>query len=262
MTYKSSNEAELVACIVQTKNLLLRRRFGLLLRPNNADRARARALVHSTLPGLAPQEKGALVRALYESALIGEPGKGAVLDLGGADLSGAELRGAELRYADLASTNLTTSDLREVDLRWANLARADLAQADLRQANLRLANLVEARLEGADLADADLGAADLSGAVLDGADLQGAKLGGVDSKRDASAFLAELVEEPAGGSPLGSKETSEHFRRLARLRRGPVSGTTLVGASLRGANLAGAKVTRAQLGQAASVEGAVLPEEI
>jgi hypothetical protein len=119
--------------------------------------ARARTL--TVLLGLDGPRKGALLKFLFESALIskdsGYSGSSGVIDLRGADLAGADLSGAHLHGAwlvnvNLAGARLTGADLAGADLRGANLTGADLAGAWLAETHFYKADLSRADL-GADL---------------------------------------------------------------------------------------------------------------
>jgi hypothetical protein len=140
------------------------------------------------------------------------------------DLRGAELRGAELRFASLQEADLSRADLRRADLRGARLERADLSGADLREGHLGQAYLRFTSLRDADLAGVNLSGADLGEAHLGGANLAGANLYDAD------------------------------------LRGADLRGADLSGANLSRAKLVGARVTGEQLGQAASLRGAILPD--
>ena len=105
-----------------------------------------------------------------------------------------------------------------------DFAKAVLDGADLSGVDLSEASLNFAHLSGADLSGADLSDADLWWAHLDGADLSGADLSGAD------------------------------------LRDANLSGANLSEADLSGANLSEAQVSSEQLAQAASLEGAIMPD--
>jgi uncharacterized protein YjbI with pentapeptide repeats len=119
---------------------------------------------------------------------------------------------------------LAEVDLRGVDLSWVDLSGVNLSGVELRGAKLVRTELVEADLSDADLIDADLSGADLSGADLSGAVLWRAELSG--------AYLrgADLVE------------------------------TDLPDVDLSEADLSGADVSQEQLEDAASLEGATMPD--
>ena len=119
------------------------------------------------------------------------------------------------------------------------MGKKDFSGADLEGASLSEAGLEGLLLEGAQLGGADLQRADLRGANLGGADLREAELSGADlsgaNLREADLGYARLIE--------------------ANLR-----GALLKGADLRGADLTAADVTAKQLAQAASLEGATMPD--
>jgi uncharacterized protein YjbI with pentapeptide repeats len=137
--------------------------------------ARARTL--TVVRRLNGEQKGLLVRFLYQSKLI-QKGKQSI-DLSGADLSQADLSGSELEGnrdrtftgyltlsgAQLFGVNLTDADLSEAKLSEANLVMADLTRANLTDAQLMFADLRSAILTGADLSGANLLGANLSGAT-------------------------------------------------------------------------------------------------
>jgi uncharacterized protein YjbI with pentapeptide repeats len=120
-----------------------------------------------------------------------------------------------------------------------DLERADLSKADLREANLPMVRLLrvdlsEADLTGANLYKAILGTANLSEADLSGAGLFGAWLSG------ANLTKANLS--------------------WAHLTGANLTLTKLSGAYLTKANLSEANVSQWQLDQAASLEGATMPD--
>ena len=124
--------------------------------------------------------------------------------------------------------------LSDGSVRGANLFGADLTGADLVLARLDHVDLSRANLSGADLCHADLSganltSADLSGAFLEETMLQGATLTGVN---------------------LSGANLSGAF----------LSDAALGGANLKRATLRGAEVVEEQLDQAASLEGAMLPD--
>ena len=216
-------------------------------------------------------------------------------DFRGAKIEQAALRGANLSEADLSRADLREADLRGANLRGANLSEADLSDADLSDADLHgvwlgRANLRGANLIGADLRQAwlktlyldsttridpkwhlvweihekggtnrDLQGVDLSGAWLDGADLSGANLQGADL---SGAFLwsahldgANLASANLAGGLLFDADLSGADLHVANLGR-----ADLLRADLSGADLSGATVTDRQLSQAASLEGATMPD--
>jgi uncharacterized protein YjbI with pentapeptide repeats len=159
-------------------------------------------------------------------------------------MDGATLEKALLRKATLHETILDSAKLREADLRTADLRNVKLTQADLNKARLCGANLSEAELDPADLNEADLSNANLSDAFLEMASLRKANLHG-----------ANLREAWVEGADL----------RDADLRSADLIGTDFKRANLTNANLSGADltiatITQEQLQQAASLEGATMPD--
>jgi uncharacterized protein YjbI with pentapeptide repeats len=130
----------------------------------------ARALTISTLPQLGGDQKGALLRFLFEIRLVAGPDRErAVLDLMNADFRGAQLHDASLNSALLKDVNLEGADLSKAFLHFTRFYEARMVGA-----NLREADLMEAGFSGAYLQDADF-----TGADLEGVDFQGAWLLGV-----------------------------------------------------------------------------------
>jgi uncharacterized protein YjbI with pentapeptide repeats len=161
------------------------------------------------------------------------------MDLGGTDLSGANLSEANLQNADLVGTNLRGALLGKAKLNGAYLASAELhdsylAESDLSHAYLFNAYLSDACLQGANLSDAVLQQAHLDNATLAQADLSGAGLTDADL-RGANFHNADLS-------------------------RANLSGADLSSAVLGDADLSDAKVTDEQLSQAASLQGATMPD--
>jgi Pentapeptide repeats (8 copies) len=116
---------------------------------------------------------------------------------------------------------------------------------------LKGTDLTQATLSGAELAKTDLEGTVLSGAHLEGANLSGANL------RDAELSGAYLHDTNLRGADLTGADLSDakgRFKSGARM-----SGARLDGADLSGADLANAKITEEQLRQAASLEGATMP---
>ena len=146
--------------------------------PQGGARARRLARAHTmvALSGLDPLRKGAVVRFLYESGMIGGQAEG----IGGGKpphiaLHGADLKGAALPHANLGWVNLCGTFLNRVDFRGSFLGGANLGGADLIEADLRGATLTNANLMLADLRDANLEDADLSGVIVTAAQLSTAK---------------------------------------------------------------------------------------
>ncbi|MDQ4078358.1 MAG: pentapeptide repeat-containing protein [Chloroflexota bacterium] len=161
--------------------------------PQDAVRAVARVRTLTTLQRLDGERKGALLKFLYEAALISptecrdvtadtpQHRKQAIVDLRDSDLSGIHLRRTTLKGVDLRGTILHEARLWKVDLRGA-----DLRRAILRGANLTEANLIGAGLNRADLGWASLAWAKLRGASLHEAGLWEADLRGADLRRLSS----------------------------------------------------------------------------
>jgi len=200
--------------------LLLDRQLGDAQRVKDEVKALARTLTLTTLRGLDGERKGAVVKFLFESGLIGKGGLEAVVDLRDADLKDAKLdymylwtvrlqkanlEGVNLRRADLISacfgmTNLTQATLiraklRNAEMQLATLKRANLEKAYLNDADLRGAILTEANLTNAILENTNLYEATLTGAILRGAILEGAT---VTEKQLRTAILDENTILPDG----------------------------------------------------------------
>lgn len=140
-----------------------------------------------------------------------------------------KLDSSNLEGADLAGANLRGIYLRGAILRNAILRHTDLRGADLQGADLQEARLEEAHLEGANLADANLRGTSLQGAILRDAILRYADLHG-----------ATLIH--------------------ADLRGADLEGAKLEGANLAKANLIGANPMLADVEQAATLDGAIMPD--
>ncbi|MBI3910253.1 MAG: pentapeptide repeat-containing protein [Armatimonadetes bacterium] len=182
-------------------------------KPGDAVQTIARTLTLTVLGGLDEERKGALVKFLFESALIHKSKR--VIKLKGADLSGADLRDADLRVRraeaqakedgiSLRGANLRNADIRRSKLRNSDLFGADLGGAKLERANLGGANLSRADLGGAKLERANFGGANLSRADFCNATLQDANLGGTDLT-DANFAGADL----RGADLRGSKNLTQ-----------------------------------------------------
>jgi uncharacterized protein YjbI with pentapeptide repeats len=209
----------------------------------------------TTARTLDSQRKGLLLRFLHESDLItaerqpeSETVATRIIDLKDVDLSEANLIRANLEKADLRGVFLHKADLRR-----ANLHKADLCGAILIRADLRGAFLNEAKLERADLKGANLHGTDLNNAKLSLANLEGANLEGVD-----------LTWADLRAAPLNQANLNRATLYGANLSRAELKGANLKGADLRvadlsEANLEKAKVTTEQLGEARSLEGAIMP---
>ena len=193
-------------------------------KPEDVIRDIARSRTLSTLRTLDGTRKGLLLRFLHESQLINVEGEEQEDGNPIVSLQDANLKGVDLEFAILRDANLRGADLRDADLGGANLRGADL-----RDVYLMGAELMGALLMGASLMNADLGGALLMGAILSGAFLRDANLSGADL--------------------MG-----------AELRFTDLKDANLESANLSKANLNGAKVTEEQLAQAASLEGATMPD--
>ncbi|MBL8116165.1 MAG: pentapeptide repeat-containing protein [Anaerolineae bacterium] len=219
--------------------LLLDRQLGDAEQVKDEVKALARTLTLTTLRGLDGERKGAVVKFLFESGLIGNPEREAIVRLNGADLVGAELQGAILDGANLSDVNLNSSKLTNVKLVNANLVYASLCDADLFGVNL-----VRADLRGVNLARADLRGVNLVGAKLVGADLHRAKLVGAD-----------LVNSDLGSTNLVSADLHSVDLGGANL-----FGAQLDGADLRYTSLRETKVTEEQLRGAMLNNNTILPD--
>ena len=221
-----ADEAMLQAYLDQMGTLLLDRNLRAADKNSDVRRlARARTLV--VLDAVDPARQERVLRFLHEAGLIeATPPKNPPV----ISLKYAHLENIELPYRIL----LRGTDLQQADLSGANLAHIDLRDAYLAGAHLEGANLKGAHLEGADLSGAFLKGANLSDANLAGADLSNAE---------------ELWERG-----------TYRWKRGAGLGHADLSGANLKGADLSRANLSGAKgITKEQLGQAKSLEGAIMP---
>jgi uncharacterized protein YjbI with pentapeptide repeats len=128
----------------------------------------------------------------------------------------------------------------------SNLITKDRTVLDLNGANLRGANLAQASLAGASLAEASLAGADLGGVDLQGADLSNSDLRGAHM----GVSLVHLRY-------FGVEITFAASR--ANLTSANLRGAYLDNADLSMADFTNATVTQEQLQQAASLEGAIMP---
>ncbi len=131
----------------------------------------------------------------------------------------------EEAIVDLSGADLSRALLSGANLGGTSLYRANLSGANLIRVALIRAGLSVANLNEANLSKANLSEADLTDAELNSADLSGADLNG------------------------------------AVLRRANLSGAYLREADLTWANLSGAQVSSEQLGKAASLKGAAMPDD-
>jgi uncharacterized protein YjbI with pentapeptide repeats len=162
------------------------------------DVARARTL--TVLRSLDGNQKGQVVRFLYEADLI----RTSIRESRERWVIGAiiYLRGAELSGANLSNTNLF---------------RANLSNTNLFRANLSIASLMGADLRGADLTGADLFFATLSDAKLSYADLRGANLkGAIGCTKEQWAQAESLVDATM---PDGTKMTEEAWEAFKKRYR-------------------------------------------
>jgi len=136
---------------------------------------------------------------------------------------------------------LAAADLHGVDLPEADMKGAVMEDVDLTEAKLQAANLSDADLTNADLSKANLEEATFEGASLNNADLHGANL--------------SLLEKDERDALFGAPRRNEAGFSSASF----VTVDQLADADLTGATLKGARVTREQLDQAASLEGATMP---
>jgi len=164
-----------------------------------------RAETFSVLRQLDGEQRGELLRFLFETDLIGtrcrltssgaDACEAPLLELNGARLDEVtfdtplslrriSLVGASLVDARLSGSDLTGANMREADLQNANLTNAILSDAKLMKADLQDTTLVcaslvrsaltNANLTGANLQKADLREADLSQVAWKGANFKGA----------------------------------------------------------------------------------------
>jgi uncharacterized protein YjbI with pentapeptide repeats len=201
-----------------------------------AVRTLARARTLTALERLNSDQKGSIVRFLYEANLIRihlerspREATGSMPNMRAPVKYGViSLEDANLRDADLSGSRLGADLAGQFYSPWmgADLWRADLAGANLNEADLSIANLHEANLRGAKLNGADLSGANLLEADLRGAHLREAVLGSVTLSPVAPASMIYV---------------------------------NLQDADLSGADLSGAEVTQEQLEQAAYLKGATMP---
>ena len=227
----------------------------------------ARVRTVTVLRKLDPVRKASVLQFLQETDLLNKDKRVVELvgvDLGGARLSGANLNGVTLSGANLSGANLNGATLSEANLNGANLSGTYLNDADLRGADLKKADLSEANLGWSILSGparsriflgpSNLSGANLSGANLSKANLRGANLTGVNLSG------ANLSEINLSGANLSGVNLSDIDLSTINLSNANLSNTNLSRADLRGADLSGAKgVTDAQLGEAKSLEGAIMP---
>lgn len=210
----------------------------------------ARRWTQTALRQLDRDGKGALLRFLYESGLIGGSGTDrdeSIVSLKGADLRGSDLSGAKLRGANLSEACLWAGDMRRADLSEAHLSWAAMAGADLSGAILSRADLTGARLGETNLSDANLSGANLIGADLSAANLRRAKVDDSTQLDGKWRLVWSIVNEGGANCDLSG----------ADLRWANLAGSDLRGANLGQANLAGADLSQADL-SVANLNGADL----
>jgi hypothetical protein len=152
-----------------------------------------------------------------------------------AGVSGAAIQTLRAR-GWLEDGSLTGRHLSRANLRGANLVRANLDEALMWEARLSGAGLSKATLKGAQLVGAQLDRTDLTGA-----DLHKAQLWHTNLKK-AELFGANLE----GATMMGSN----------------LKGADLRKSNLRGVDLTNAVVTTKQLLDAATLEGATMPDGV
>jgi uncharacterized protein YjbI with pentapeptide repeats len=272
-----AQDAALQAYLDQMTQLMLDRD----LRSSDQDsevRTIARARTSTLLGSLDPNRKKDVLQFLYESNLIDR--ENPIVELIGADL-----RSVDLSYTNLGGGSFVVDTRDPIhpgrvvmktsgglpDAGGVDLSGADLSSANLEHTWLMAADLREARLSGTNLTTAVLlpdlremtpmldmhpdeygefladlpeeHVAVLQGAFLDDADLHAAALQGADLS-NADLTSADLSESHLTGASLADAN---------------LSGANLYRAGLSGANLSGANVSPEQLAQAASLEGATMP---
>lgn len=203
--------------------------------------ARARTLVALRQLDGSGEQKGQLLRFLYDTGLVGKCETNdaltkdvsncdgpSILRLGDARLdeinfesSNLEMQGVDLSEARLPRAKLPGIDLSGAKLERATLTEADLAEAALKGANMKSVDLQDSKLKGAVLVKADLTKsllkrADLSGANLNGAILEGAYLNNANlsnanlenaNLRDADLRGVSLNETKLGGAKYNKPGT-------------------------------------------------------
>jgi uncharacterized protein YjbI with pentapeptide repeats len=228
----------------------------------------ARVRTVTVLRKLDPVRKASVLQFLQETDLVNKDKRIVELvgvDLGGARLSGVNLNGARLSEANLSGANLNGANLSGANLNGANLRGtylndADLSGADLSEADLNEANLGWAILSGPARSRIFLGPSNLSGANLRGAILSEANLRGANL-REANLSGADLRGANPSGANFSGANLSDIDLSTVNLSDANLSNAKLSRADLRGTNLRGAKgVTDEQLGEAKSLEGAIMPD--
>lgn len=123
-------------------------------RPMDDVRRAAQALTLTVLPQMGPENKGVIMRFLFETQLINNDFR--IINLAQADLSNALLRNVDLRDTDLLGANLGGANLQGANLSYATLVFTNFSGANLRGANIRGADMRNTNLAGAILAAANL----------------------------------------------------------------------------------------------------------
>lgn len=216
-----AREATLQDYLDKMQDLFFNHKLG----RRDADRSAtviANTLTLTALRRLDPVRKGYLLRFINDSQLIA--GENPTIWVEGVDLSHTDLSGIKLVGIDLIEVKWEGTDLSGAALDEANLGSADLSHTTLTHATLTHTHLEYTDLRGVDLSDDNVYGAYLSDANLSGANLSGTNLAGAD------------------------------------LSNADLTGANLEGAHLNGADLTRAEVTQDQLAQAASIDGATMPD--
>lgn len=235
------------------------------------------------------RQMGSKYRDVTEMAIIELKYKGWLEDgsLRKADLFRANLSGADLSYANLSWVVLSDSDLTGANLAHANMSNTNLSNTDLRGATLLGADLSEAflwntNLSGADLREAIMNVgrlhdvnfsevswegAELSGFNLVGLNLSKAFLWGADLSRsclrDANLSGASLRKANLSETCLWDTNLSEATLWEANLSGADLMDTNLSGAIANEVNFSAAMYwTIEQLEQVATLEGAIMPDQV
>lgn len=166
-------------------------------------KAVARTRTLATLRSLDGERKGALIKFLYESDLIGRQDKEPIISLRDADITRANLQRAELVCVNFQGANLRQVNFERAELVMGNLEGANLEQVNLQDALFSLVNLDWTNLRHVDLQNADLTHASLQYATLEGTNLAGANL--TYAKLDQAYFKAVNLQR--------AKVTSEQLSK-------------------------------------------------
>jgi uncharacterized protein YjbI with pentapeptide repeats len=192
---------------------------------------------------------GSKRRDITELALIEFRDRGWLYDgtLTKAELRDADLSGSRLDGAVLIGAKLYKGKLSEAKLSSANLSGADLEQSELDNAFMWGADLSKALLFRANLRESDMTGVNLSGSKLYKADLCNARL-----------WAADLSDAAMRGANLSSADLWGANLKGTDLRDVNLSGATMFYSDLSGAR----NWNIEQLGQAASLNGATMPDGI